>query len=166
MIFEVIRVTLQILFTTCVSQRGTLTEDHNHLLKCVCTRLREGTIPGLDLRHLRDALHDPATGVTYEALTGKYKQSVPDCERLIGRGVIDYLRRKGHESDVKVIKRSHNWRKAVDGRGLSEEQRSSYCPEVKEWILSDWMPWFTYMLDHCTIDVTRYVHFNIVVHAC
>lgn len=48
-------------------------EDHNHLLKRVVSRLREGFIPGIDLRHLRDALHDPSTGLTYEALTGKNK---------------------------------------------------------------------------------------------
>jgi hypothetical protein len=132
-------------------------EDHNHLLKHVCNRLREGLIPGLDLRHLRDSLHDPTTGLTYEALTGKNKQSVPHCERLIGRGVIDYLRLRGYESDLRVIERLHNWHKAADGRGLSEDQRSLFCREIKEWILADWMPWYTYMLDYRTIDVNRYV---------
>ena len=144
-------------------------EDHNHLLKRVCNRLREGLIPGLDLRHLRDALHDPTTGLTYKALTGKNKQSVPDCERLIGRGVIDYLRRRGYESDVRVIERLHNWHKAVDGRGLSEEQRSLFCHEIKEWILADWMPWYTYMLDYRTIDVNRYVkhsYFDLFAKRC
>lgn len=58
------------------------------------SRLREGLIPGIDSRYLRDALHDPSTGLTYEALTGKDKQSVPDCERLIGPGVIDSLNEK------------------------------------------------------------------------
>ena len=136
-------------------------EDHNHLLKRICSRLREGHIPGLDLRHLRDALHDPSTGLTYEALTGKNKQSVPDCERLIGRGVIDFLRTAGHESDAKIIEVLHNWHKAVDGRGLSEEQRSLYCMEMKEWILADWMPWFSYMADYRTIDVNRYANIFI-----
>ncbi len=46
---------------------------------------------------------------------------------------------------------------SVDGRGLSEEQRSLFCHEIKEWILADWMPWYTYMLDYRTIDVNRYV---------
>jgi hypothetical protein len=132
-------------------------EDHNHLLKRVCSSLRDGYIPGLDLRHLCDALHDPSTGLTYEALTGKNKQSVPDCERLIGCGVVDYLRRMGYDSDVKVIERLHNWHKAVDGRGLSETQRSSYCMEMKKWLLADWMPWFSYMPDYHTINVNGYV---------
>lgn len=69
-------------------------EDHNHLLKRVVACLRDGCIPGIDLRFLRDALHDPSTGLTYESLTGKNKQSVPDCERIIGPGVISFLERK------------------------------------------------------------------------
>jgi hypothetical protein len=69
-------------------------EDHSHLLKCIISCLREGLIPGVDTRYLRDALHDPSTGLTYESLTGKNKQSVPDCERIICSGVIAFLERK------------------------------------------------------------------------
>ena len=39
-------------------------EDHNHLLKRVLSCLRDGRIPGIDLRYLKDALHDPSTGLT------------------------------------------------------------------------------------------------------
>ena len=130
-------------------------EDHNHLLKRIVSRLRAGHIPGIDLRYLRDALHDPSTGLTYEALTGKNKQSVPDCERLISPGVISFLERKGHTSGAHVLRRIHNWHKAVDGRGLYEEQRSCYCREMKEWLLSDWMSWFNVEPDYSTIDVNR-----------
>lgn len=51
-------------------------EDHNHLLKRIINRLREGHIPGVDLRSLRDALHGASTELTYEALTGKKKQAI------------------------------------------------------------------------------------------
>ena len=98
-------------------------EDHNHLLKRIISRVREGHIPGIELRYMRDALNDPATGLTYEALTGKNKQSVTDCEPLISPGVISFLERKGHTSGAQVLKIIHSWHKAVDGRGLSEEQR-------------------------------------------
>ena len=107
-------------------------EDHNHLLKHISNRLGEGYIPGVDLWSLRDALHDASTGLTYEALTGKNKQSVPDCERLINPDVIAFLERKGDVSGAHVIKLFHNWHKAVDGRGLSEEQRSELCKDLKE----------------------------------
>ncbi len=131
-------------------------EDHNHLLKRIVSRLRGGHIPDVNLLHFRDALHDPSTGLTYEALTGKNKQSVPDCERLISPGVIAFMEQNGHVKDALVIKLLHNWHKAVDGRGLSENERSMYCNKMKEWLLDDWMPWHRYEHDFGTIDVNRY----------
>jgi len=115
-------------------------EDHNHLLKRVIACLREGLIPGIDLCHFREALHDPHTGLTYEAVTGKNKQSVPDCEKMISPGVISFMESKGYE-DKKVIQLLHNWHKAVDGRGLTEDNRSKYCKDLLQWILADWIPW-------------------------
>ena len=102
-------------------------EDHNHLLKRIVACLREGHIPGLNLRYMREALHDPTTGLTYEALTGKNKQSVPDCERLISTGVINALAKQGHASGVEVLTIFRNWHRAVDGRGLTNSERSQYC---------------------------------------
>lgn len=131
-------------------------EDHNHLLKRIVSRLRGGYIPGINLLHFRDALHDPSTGLTYEALTGKNKQSVPDCERLISPGVIAFMEKNGHVKDALIIKRLHNWHKAVDGRGLSENERSMHCNQMREWLLDDWMPWHRYQRDFRTIDVNRY----------
>ena len=100
-------------------------------------------------------IYGASTGLTYEALTGKNKQSVPDCERLINPGVIAFLERKGDVSGAHVLKLFHNWHKAVDGRGLSEDQRSEFCNDLKEWILADWMPWFRTIPDYSTIDVNR-----------
>lgn len=34
-------------------------EDHNHLLKRIVGCLREGSIPGFQVKFVRDALHDP-----------------------------------------------------------------------------------------------------------
>ena len=66
----------------------------------------------------------------------------------------------GCNSDIKVIETLHNWHKAVDGRGLSETQISSYCMDMKKLLLFDWMPWFSYMPDYYTIDVNRYIKQN------
>ena len=132
-------------------------EDHNHLLKRIVACLRDGRIPGVDLRCLRDALHDANTGLTYEALTGKNKQSVPDCERVVGPGVISFLKNRGDAaSTVEVLQIIHKWHKAVDGRGLSESDRARYCREMKEWILKDWMPWFEWLPEYRFIDINRY----------
>ena len=46
-------------------------EDHCHVLKRIMWCLRSGLIPGIDLCCFREALHDPKTGIKYEALTGK-----------------------------------------------------------------------------------------------
>lgn len=81
------------------------------------------------------------TGLTYEALTGKNKQSVPDCERMISPGVIRFMERNNHLEEAKVLKIIHNWYKAVDGRGLHETTRSVYCNNMLQWILDDWMPY-------------------------
>ena len=131
-------------------------EDHNHLLKRIVACLREGRLPGIDLRYMRDALHDPTTGLTYEALTGKNKQSVPDCERMISTGVISFLERKGHKSGANVLQLIRNWHRAVDGRGLSETQRSQFCEDMKSWLLDEWMPWHRNEPDYTLLDVNRY----------
>ena len=108
---------------------------------------------------MRDALHDPTTGLTYEALTGKNKQSVPDCER-----VISFLEKKGYSSTAKVIKVIHNRHKAVDGRGLTEAVRSSYCKDMKDWLLNDWIPWYNYLPDYSLMDVNRYGKRKMYLH--
>ena len=130
-------------------------EDHNHLLKRIIASLREGNIPGIDLRFMRDALHDPSTGLTYEALTGKNKQSVPDCERIISVGVISFMERNGHESERKVLTIIRNWHRAVDGRGLSQDTRVTFLQDMKKWLLDDWMPMHSSVKNCSTIDVNR-----------
>ena len=55
-------------------------KDHNHVLKRITACAREGWIPSFGLQHFRDALHNDSTGLTYEALNGRQKQSVPDGE--------------------------------------------------------------------------------------
>ncbi|CAB4021403.1 Hypothetical predicted protein [Paramuricea clavata] len=130
-------------------------EDHNHLLKRVILCLWEGHIPNFDLRSLRDALHDPNTGLTYESLTGKNKQSVPNCERVISLGVIEFLEKNKYVNEAKILSIIHNWHKAVDGRGLREDLHSKYLCEMKDWILDDWMPWAKTERNYSVIDVNR-----------
>ena len=96
------------------------------------------------------------TGLTYEALTGKNKQSIPDCERVISPGVISFMERNNHPEEVTVLKTIHNWHKAVDGRGLNEATRSDYCKAMLNWILEAWIPYLkTEQPDYSFIDVNR-----------
>lgn len=65
---------------------------------------------------------------------------------------------KNHKSGADVIRIIHNWHKAVDGRGLNENERSQYCEDMKFWILDDWMPWHRENKDYSLIDVNRLVY--------
>ncbi|CAB4022237.1 Hypothetical predicted protein, partial [Paramuricea clavata] len=46
-------------------------EDHGHVFKRFTQCLRSGSIPGINMKAFADALNDPKSGLTYEALTGK-----------------------------------------------------------------------------------------------
>jgi hypothetical protein len=130
-------------------------EDHNHILKRITTCARSGYIPKIDLRYFRDALHDPNTGLTYEALTGKRKQSVPDCEKNFSVGVLRFMENHHHEDEAKIVRIILNWHKAVDGRGINEQTRMLYNLAILQWLLDDWMPWYWYIPDYSTMDVNR-----------
>ena len=95
------------------------------------------------------------TGLTYEALTGKQKQSVPHCEQVFSKGVLEFMQRNGHTSEAHFVETVRNWHKAADGRGLSEETRSKYNNDMINFLLTDWMPWHEYERDFSTIDVMR-----------
>lgn len=99
-----------------------------------------------------------ATGLTYEALTGKNKQSVPDCEKIISLGVIAFMEKNNHLEEAKVLKTIHSWHKAVDGRGLDETTRSNHCKDMLQWVLEDWMPYHDKeQPDYSLVDVNRLV---------
>ena len=99
------------------------------------------------------------TGHTYEALTGKNKHSVPDCEKIcISLGVIGFMEKNKHLEESKVLKTIHNWHKAVDGRGLDETTRSNHCKDMLHWVLEDWMPYLDKeQSDYSLLDVNRSV---------
>lgn len=79
-------------------------EDHNHVLKRIANCTRAGDIPDVDVKAFVDALHDPSTGLTYTALTGQRKQSVPDCERMFSRGVLEHMERNGKTSTARFVR--------------------------------------------------------------
>ena len=90
-----------------------------------------------------EALEDPSTGLTYPALTGTRKQSVEDVERFFGQGVIDFMKDRKYDTEAEYLQKVRNWRRAVDERGLGEDQRQQFSAEFLEFIASDLMPWYT-----------------------
>jgi len=132
-------------------------EDHNHLLKRIAACTRNGSVPGINLRYFTEALNDPATGLTYTALTGQHKQSVPDAERLLSPAMAKFMAKRGYTEETRFIQVVSNWHKASDGRGLSEVQRKQYNLDMLNYILEDWIPWCAHQeqRDYSTLDVNR-----------
>ena len=131
-------------------------EDHNHVLKRIAGSLRKGHIPNVDVQAFVKAMHDPTTGLTYTALTGKRKQSVGDAEKLLSPAVGKWLKANNFLSEAKFVEVVSNWHKASDGRGLSEAERERYNLAMLDYLLEDWMPWFRDERDYSTLDVNRY----------
>ena len=50
-----------------------------------------------------------------------------------------------------------NWRRAIDERGLTEEQRRQFCDDFLNFILDEWMPWHKEMHDFSQLEVNRLV---------
>ncbi len=136
-------------------------EDHNHVLKRIAGSLRKGHIPNVDVQAFVKAMHDPNTGLTYTALTGKRKQSVGDAEKLLSPAVGKWLRANSFLSEARFVEVVSNWHKASDGRGLSEAEREKNNLAMLDYLLEDWMPWFRDERDYSTLDVNRYCTMSI-----
>ena len=93
--------------------------------------------------------------LTYSALTGIRKQSVEDVECLFGPGVISFMEKHGYDAEAEIVKTVRNWRRAMDERGLSEEQRRQFCDDFLNFILHDWMPWHREVKDFSVLEVNR-----------
>ncbi|XP_072046198.1 uncharacterized protein [Amphiura filiformis] len=130
-------------------------EDDGHLFKRIVKCARCGNIEDCDISRWIEAMQDETTGLTAKALRGVDPQSVPDCERMFGKGVVDFLEKKGYDADAKFAKIVHNWHKATDGRGLSEEQRSQYNQDMLYYILDEWMPFHRQHHDFSQVDVNK-----------
>ena len=84
-------------------------EDHNHVLKRIAGCLRMGQFPNVDLTAFVEAMHSPDTGLTYTALTGKRKQSVPDAEKLLSSAVAKWCKENGFPEEGRVAEVIANW---------------------------------------------------------
>ena len=111
-----------------------------------------------------EAHQDPSTGLTYTALTGIRKQSVQDVERLFSHGIINFMERHMYENEATYLKITRNWRRAVDERCLSDEQRKQFCDEFLIFIMSDLIPWqSTNQVDLTQLEVNRFAFFSLSI---
>ncbi len=67
------------------------------------------------------------------------------------------MEKKKYDNEAKYIRVIHNWRRAVDQRGLSEETRQKYLQDVKESMNEDMIPWYSISgsMDYSTLEVNR-----------
>ena len=108
-------------------------------------------------------MQDPNT-VTYPALTGVHEQSVQDTKRLFGFGVIEFMERKNYQEEAKFPRSIRNWRRAIDERGLEEDQRQMFIQDFKTYICEDLMPWYANgMKDFSLLEVNRYLSITIMI---
>ena len=89
-------------------------DDHAHVLKGITNCTRSGDVPDVYVRAFVEALYDPSTGLSYTALTGQCKQSMPDCEKMFSHGVLDFMEKTGKTSTARFVHVVHNWLKVRD----------------------------------------------------
>ena len=131
------------------------------MLKRIAGSLRKEHIPNVDVQAFVKAMHDPTTGLTYTALTGKRKQSVGDVKKLLSPSVGKWLRANGFLSEARFVEVVSNWHMASDGRGLTEADRKKYNLAMLDYLLEGWMPWYKDERDFSTLDVNRYITVHV-----
>ena len=116
---------------------------------------RMGGPENLQLQRFCEAAQDPASGLTYSALTGVKKQSVGDVERLLSSQVAEFMEKKNYHYEAYYVRTIHNWRRATDERGLSQQQRSEFNQKMLLMILDELIPWHK-EFDYSTLEVNRF----------
>ena len=129
----------------------------------IANSLRQGRMADIGLERFVEALTDKEAGLTYPALTGIRKQSVQDVERLFGYGVIQFMDKHGYENEAKLLNVVRNWRRAIDERGLMEQQRQEFLQDLLDYICCDLMPWYAKgMKDFSLLEINRYLKVTVI----
>ena len=121
--------------------------------------LRQGSHADIRLERFEEALHDPASKLTYTALSSVRKQSVEDVEQLFGASVIQGMKSKAYTSEAQHLSVVRNWRRSCDERGLTEEERRAFNEEFLAYILDDLMSWHRQegLRDFSLLEVNRFL---------
>lgn len=109
----------------------------------------------LQVQRFCEAAQDPSSGLTYSALTGVKKQSVGDVERLLSSEVAKFMEKKNYTYEANYVQTIHNWRRATDERGLSQQQRSEFNQKMLCMVLDELIPWHK-EFDYGTLEVNRF----------
>ncbi len=67
------------------------------------------------------------------------------------------MEKHDYEKEAMLLKAVRNWRRAIDERGLTEQQRQNLHQEFMDYICRDLMPWYSKGLkDFSMLEVNRY----------
>ena len=69
------------------------------------------------------------------------KQSIEDVKRLFSKTLVEWMDKKGYESEARHLSVVHNWRHACDERGLPTTLCSQFNVNFLANILDELMPW-------------------------
>ena len=108
----------------------------------------------LQVQRFCEAAHNPAMQLTYSTLTGQRKQSIGDVERLFNPHVAQFMENRGYAYEGYYVRTIHNWRRATDEWGLSQEDRSKFNKDFLFMVLDELIPWHQ-RFDYSTLEVNR-----------
>lgn len=97
-------------------------EDHNHVLKPVAKHVRDGGVPGINLKRFYEAMLDTHNDLTEAALRGDRKQSVGDSAKLLSFAVADFFKSKNYLPEERFVRIVARWHEASEGRGVSQDK--------------------------------------------
>ena len=70
-----------------------------------------------------------------------------------------------YDAEAEIVRIVRNWRRAIDERGLSEEQRRQFRDDFLSFILDEWMPWHKEVKDLSMLEVNR-LYSNTLYFGC
>ncbi len=78
------------------------------------------------------------------------------------------MEKHDYEEEPMLLKAVRNWRRAIDERGITEQQRQDLLQKFMDYICRDLLPWYSKGLkDFSMLEVNRYTcihndHINIL----
>ena len=69
-------------------------------------------------------------------------------ERLFNPKVAESMEKRGYMFEAHYVRTIHNWWRATDERGLTQQERSQYTKECLNLVLDELMPWHQHNPDY------------------
>jgi len=99
---------------------------------------------------------------------GVQKQSVEDVERLFSSSLIAWMEKKSYIPEAEYLSIIHNSRRACDGRGITDSERSQFNKEFLDYIIDYLMPYHRGegFNDLSLLEINRYIMHVMFAKLC